>query len=222
MEFLLAELGPGQMFGEMALLTKKARTASVVALEPTTLREAGARRLRARAARASRRRARPRRPRSPSASSGPISTRASISSACRACRSTHACSTLVPTALVTQHQAVPIAFCNNRLTLAMTNPNNVMAFDDVRRILKGVMIEPVIVTEDDFKRFMSTTYAQLTAKPRDAPRPRRRRRVQRRVSAPDDEGTRRRRSSICCSRISSASCSWPRTPEPPTSKRSRT
>ena len=31
-EFLLAELGPGQMFGEMALITGKPRTASVVAL----------------------------------------------------------------------------------------------------------------------------------------------------------------------------------------------
>src|SRR5436190_4380477 len=35
-EFLLAELGPDQMFGEMALLTKKPRGASVVALEATT------------------------------------------------------------------------------------------------------------------------------------------------------------------------------------------
>jgi type II secretion system (T2SS) protein E len=32
---------------------------------------------------------------------------------------------------------VPIAFINNRLTLAMTDPNNIAAFDDVRRILKG-------------------------------------------------------------------------------------
>ena len=35
-EFLLAELGPGQMFGEMALITGKPRGASVVALEQTT------------------------------------------------------------------------------------------------------------------------------------------------------------------------------------------
>jgi type IV pilus assembly protein PilB len=54
----------------------------------------------------------------------------------------------------------------------MTNPNNIVAFDDVRRLIKGVMIEPVIVTEDDFRRFMSTTYAQLTARHEAAtPRP---------------------------------------------------
>src|SRR5207253_5752113 len=35
-DFLLAELGEGEMFGEMALLTHKPRTASVVALEATT------------------------------------------------------------------------------------------------------------------------------------------------------------------------------------------
>ena len=72
---------------------------------------------------------------------------------------------LLPQSLVGQHKAIPIAFCNNRLTLAMTNPNNIVAFDDVRRILKGVLIEPVVVTEDDLRRFMATTYPQLVAKP---------------------------------------------------------
>src|SRR5204863_2294469 len=80
--------------------------------------------------------------------------------------------TLLPASVINEHKAIPIAFCNTRLTLAMTNPNNVVAFDDVRRILRGVMIEPVIVTEDDLRRFMTTTYAQLTAKPEPAvPRP---------------------------------------------------
>jgi CRP-like cAMP-binding protein len=35
-DFLLAELGPGQMFGEMALITGKPRTASVTAIEQTS------------------------------------------------------------------------------------------------------------------------------------------------------------------------------------------
>src|SRR5437763_6920424 len=58
----------------------------------------------------------------------------------------------------------------------MTNPNDVVAFDDVRRIVKGVLIEPVVVTEEDFKRFISTIYAQAVkteapAAARPSPRP---------------------------------------------------
>jgi type IV pilus assembly protein PilB len=168
-EFQLAELGPDQMFGEMGLLTKKPRTASVVALEATVcavldrpLFEAVLHSLPAFA----------------------LSLTAALAE--RLDRANQHIGveylnlsrvkvdprvlTLLPQALVNEHHVVPVAFCNNRLTLAMTNPNNVVAFDDVRRIVKGVMIEPVVVTDDDFKRFMSTTYAQASAKP-DAPVP---------------------------------------------------
>ena len=41
-EFLLAELGAGQMFGEMAMLTGQPRTASVLALEDDHVRRARA------------------------------------------------------------------------------------------------------------------------------------------------------------------------------------
>src|SRR5947207_5743786 len=171
MEFLLAELGPGQMFGEMALLTEKPRTASVVALEATACRLLS----RAEFERVVREH--------PVVALGLASAfaerldvanqRAGVDFVSLArVRIDPRVLTLLPASVINEHKAIPIAFCNNRLTLAMTNPNNVVAFDDVRRILKGVMIEPVVVTEDDLRRFMGTTYAQLTAKAEPAtPRP---------------------------------------------------
>jgi type IV pilus assembly protein PilB len=163
-EFVLSELGPGQMFGEIALLTKKPRTASVVALEATSCaklsREDFERVMREH----------------PDVALGLASAFAERLERANQHAGVDFVSltrlkvdrrvlTLLPAALVNQHQAVPIAFCNNRLTLAMTNPNNIVAFDDVRRVLKGVMIEPVIVTDDDFRRFITTTYTPLLAKP---------------------------------------------------------
>jgi len=78
---------------------------------------------------------------------------------------------LLPQAMMVQHKMLPVAFCNNRLTLAMTNPTNILALDDIRRIIKGVMIEPVVVTEDDFRKFMNTTYTELMKKDEPEPEP---------------------------------------------------
>ena len=166
-EFLLNELGPGQMFGEMALLMQKPRTASVVALEPTTC---------AKLARADFERVLHDHPEFALGMAVSLAERLERMNQhslvefvnLGRVRIDPRVLMLVPASLVTEHQAVPIAFCNNRLTLAMTNPNDIVAFDDVRRILKGVMIEPVIVTEEDFRRFMTTTYPQLTLRPEPA------------------------------------------------------
>src|SRR6185503_15179564 len=68
---------------------------------------------------------------------------------------------LIPQAVVQLHKVVPIGFVNNSLTLAMVNPSNLVAFDDVRRYVKGVIIEPVVCTEDDFRKFMETVYPTL-------------------------------------------------------------
>jgi type IV pilus assembly protein PilB len=171
MDFLLAELGPGQIFGEMALLTKKPRTASVVALEPTSC---------ATLSRGDFERVMRQHPVVALAVASTFAERLDRANqhagvdfvSLARVRVDPRVLALLPASVINEHKAVPIAFCNNRLTLAMTNPNNVVAFDDVRRILKGVMIEPVIVTEDDLRRFMATTYAQLTTKPEPAaPRP---------------------------------------------------
>ena len=57
---------------------------------------------------------------------------------------------LLPQTMMVQHKVIPVAFINNRLTLAMVNPNNIIALDDIRRVIKGVMIEPVVTTDEDF------------------------------------------------------------------------
>jgi len=157
-EFHLSELGPGQVFGEMALFTRKARNATVIALEPTTcavLEYEGLRRVIEE---------------HPSISLGLVAILAErlevadrhvgidFVSLSRVKIDPRVLK-LLPQALITQHHVVPIAFCNNRLTLAMTNPNNVVAFDDVRRVTKGVMIEPAVITEEDFRKFMASQAA---------------------------------------------------------------
>ena len=161
-EFMLAELGPGQMFGEMALMTGKPRTASVVAIEPTVC---------AILERTEFERALREHPGIALALAQVMAERLENTNRnagidfinLSRLKIDPRVLTLLPAPLVNAHKCIPVSFCNNRLTLAMTDPNNIVAFDDVRRILKGVMIEPAAVAEEDFKRFMSTTYADAMA-----------------------------------------------------------
>ena len=165
-DFLLAELGEGQMFGEMALLTRKPRTASVVALDATTcgiLDQSDFDQLLAEQPSAAR------------AMMAALAERLDVANRhigvdfvnLSRVKVDPRVLRLLPQAIVHEHKVVPISFANNRLTLAMTNPSNVVAFDDVRRVIKGVLIEPAVVTEEDFKRFMTTTYAQLMSQDND-------------------------------------------------------
>src|SRR5436190_10875752 len=117
MEFLLAELGPGQMFGEMALLTKKPRIASVIALEPTTCAALS----RSDFERVMREH--------PVVALGVASTFAERLDRANQHAGVEFVSlarvridprvlSLLPPSLINEHKAIPIAFCNNRLTLA--------------------------------------------------------------------------------------------------------
>jgi hypothetical protein len=44
---------------------------------------------------------------------------------------------LLPEPMIIQHKVIPVGFLNNRLSLAMVNPNNIIALDDVRRVDQG-------------------------------------------------------------------------------------
>jgi type IV pilus assembly protein PilB len=68
--------------------------------------------------------------------------------------------TMLPEVVMRQHQVVPIMRDGNRLTIAMVNPNNLMALDDIKVRLKGTQIKPVVCTEDDFQQFMETVYSK--------------------------------------------------------------
>jgi type II secretory ATPase GspE/PulE/Tfp pilus assembly ATPase PilB-like protein len=59
-----------------------------------------------------------------------------------------------------QHQVVPLSVDGKNLTLAMVNPNNLLALDDIKYRLKSVSVRPVVCTEDDFQHFMETVYSR--------------------------------------------------------------
>ncbi len=162
-EFLLTELGPGQCFGEMALLTGKPRTASVVTVEPTTvgileLKDFQELLLRYPKIGMSLTRILAERVEKASEQVGVEYVnlnRLQFDSRVLG---------LLPEQAILQHKVLPVAFGNNRLTLAMVNPDNIIALDDVRRFIKGVMIEPVACSESDFLRFLGGPYKTLMKK----------------------------------------------------------
>jgi type IV pilus assembly protein PilB len=162
-EFLLTELKAGACFGEMSLLTGEPRTATVTTLEPTlcSVLESADFEALVRA-----------HPQVALALSCVLARRLEESNEqtgleyvnLRRLQFDARVLGLLPQQMLQQHKIIPAGFANNRLTLAMVNPNNLIALDDVRRIIKGVIIEPVVTSEDDFKRFMSTTYAEVMKK----------------------------------------------------------
>jgi type IV pilus assembly protein PilB len=162
-DFLLSELRTGMSFGEMALLTGKSRVATVVAVEPTTcsvLEQSAFDEVLLTSSKVALSMSRVLAERLDEANQQTgieYLNLAKLQFDPRVIR-------LLPHQMMQQHRILPIAFSNNRLTLAMVNPNNLVALDEVHRVVKGVIIEPAVTSEDDFKRFMTTSYAELVRK----------------------------------------------------------
>lgn len=67
---------------------------------------------------------------------------------------------LVPENLIRQRQLIPINFVGTNLTIAMVNPQDLPAIDDVRmavskKIGKSISVRSVVITEDDFYAFIN-------------------------------------------------------------------
>lgn len=68
-----------------------------------------------------------------------------------------AAATLIPAALAERHQVIPVKITGNKLTLAMVDPTNFYALDDIR-MASGFDVEPVIATEKDVMRAIRECY----------------------------------------------------------------
>jgi len=160
-DFLVAELGEGAAMGEMSLLTGRPRSATVTTVQPTvvfTLTRADFRNLLTQHPEISLGLARILAERLEAATREQVGIelfnlqKGNFSPAIVG---------LLPQSVILLHKIVPVSYTNNSLTLAMVNPTNLVAFDDVRRYVKGATIEPRVCTEEDFRRFMETIYPQI-------------------------------------------------------------
>ena len=68
---------------------------------------------------------------------------------------------LISEQLVLKYKMIPTSYSNNTLTLAMVNPHDLLAMDEARKFIKGIAIEPIVISDDDLKKFMDTEYKTL-------------------------------------------------------------
>ncbi|MNX73305.1 Type II secretion system protein E [compost metagenome] len=59
---------------------------------------------------------------------------------------------LLPEAMIRQHQILPVGI--SQMTVAMVDPNNILALDDLRLRFKGVSLQPVVITDADFREIL--------------------------------------------------------------------
>src|SRR5438045_3316805 len=169
-DFMVAQLGEGAAVGEMSLLTGKPRSATVTTAQPTvvyTLTRSDFRNLLTQHPEISLGLARILAERLEDATKQVGIEYVNLFKGKFDARVVG----LLPQSLCQLHKVLPIAYVNNSITLAMVNPSNLLAFDDVRRYIKGAVIEPQVCTEEDFKKFMDTVYPDLmglTGEKRDA------------------------------------------------------
>ncbi len=77
---------------------------------------------------------------------------------------------MVPEKLIYMHNILPVAFEDGAIILAVVDPSNRLAINEVRQFLKNIVTRIVVVAREDFDRFLvklqSLSPAAATATPR--------------------------------------------------------
>ena len=61
---------------------------------------------------------------------------------------------LVPPNLLEQNKMIPMNIRDGVLTLACTDTSNLAGIDEIRRVIRGVEINPVGITDGDYRQFL--------------------------------------------------------------------
>jgi len=64
---------------------------------------------------------------------------------------------LIPHALAVRHKCVAVERRGNRLVVALADPLNVVAIDDIR-LITGLEVDPAVATEDDIAQVLARSY----------------------------------------------------------------
>ncbi len=150
----LARLGPGQVFGEMALITGDPRSATVKAASETSCHVLSRQvfvkilnqlpEVTMEVARTVARRL------------DQVNREQGISFASLASLRVDAQAySMVPAPILQKHRMIPLCMDGGTLTMAMVDPSDVVGFDDVRRCLHGVNVKPIAISEEDYEGYVN-------------------------------------------------------------------
>lgn len=160
LQFELARLRAGQVFGEMAVLTAAPRSATCKAMEPTEVfflpREAFVRVLQ----------------KIPEVAIAVAQVLAERVENLNKERGTTMADIskfkfepdiykLVPDRILKVHKMIPLNIQDGVLTVACTDPSNLAGLDEIRRIIRGVELNPVGVSEKNYNDFLAQHQAVL-------------------------------------------------------------
>ena len=68
---------------------------------------------------------------------------------------------LVPSRILDRHRMIPMNIKDGRLTLACTDVDDLTGIDEVRRIVRGVDVHPIAVSDNDYNGFLRAHAAEL-------------------------------------------------------------